>query len=317
MLAALPYDTASAGITLIGNVNADLIVREVSDLPPPGEERQVDAFELRPGGAAANCGLALAALGETPRVVASVGKDQMGAFLLERLTAFGVPTRDVNVVDAGSTGVSMAFEAPGRDRSFLTFLGCLASFEATMVPLDALAARSVLLGGYFLLPALRGAGAADLLGTARANGATTYFDPGWDQSGWTASTREELSRLLPLVDVSVPNAAEAIGITGAEDPSEAAALLQGMQAPGGWAVVKLGREGCVAAGPDGAQVTSPAPTVTVLDSTGAGDAFNAGLLAARQEGADVPQALRFAVRVASAVVGRPSSSRYPARAELA
>ncbi len=307
----------SEGITLIGNVNADLIVRDVSDLPPPGEEWQVDTVELRPGGAATNCALASAALGEAPRVVGSVGRDHMGGFLLGELTGAGLATYDVWVVDEGSTGVSIAFEAPGRDRSFLTFLGCLATFEASMVPGDALAVRSVLLGGYFLLPALRGAGASDLLGRARANGATTYFDTGWDPSGWPTSTLDELGKILPLVDVFLPNGAEATAMTGAADPREAAAILQGRLAPGGWAVVKLGGEGSVAVGPAGAEAASPAPTTAALDATGAGDAFNAGLLSTMHAGADVPQALPFAVRLASAVVGRPSWDRYPSRADLA
>ncbi len=307
----------SEGITLIGNVNADVIVRDVSDLPPPGEEWHVDAVDLRPGGAAANCGLALAALGDAPRVVGSVGDDPLGAFLLGKLTSAGLSNRDIRVVDEGSTGVSIAFEAPGRDRSFLTFLGCLATFEASMVPDDALAARSLLLGGYFLLPALRGTGAGDLLRIGRANGATTYFDPGWDQSGWPTSTLDELARILPLVDVFLPNGAEATEITGVDDPREAAAILQAMLAPGGWAVVKLGHDGSAAAGPAGARAASPARTTTVLDSTGAGDAFNAGLLSAMHAGAGVPEALVFAVRLATEVVARPSSDRYPTRAELA
>ena len=305
-------------ITLIGNVNADLIVRDASELPPPGEEWTIDAVTLRPGGAAANCGLASAALGEAPRVVASVGGDRIGAVLLEELAAGGVATGDVRVEEDQATGVSIAFEAPGRDRSFLTSQGCLATFEASMVPDDALTARFVLLGGYFLLPMLRGAdGAAGLLRTARANGAVTCFDPGWDPSGWPASTRDELAAILPLVDVLLPNAGEAAGITGSDGPREAARKLQALLAPGGWAVVKLGRDGCVAAGPGGAEAASPAPAATVIDSTGAGDAFNAGLLAAMAAGADVPGALGFAVRVASAVIGRPSHDRYPAIAELA
>lgn len=307
---------ASDGITLIGNVNADLIVWEVVQLPPPGEEWEVDRVELRPGGAAANSGLALAALGEAPRVVGSVGDDRVGAIVLDELVAAGVATRDIHMVEGESTGVSIAFEAPGRDRSFLTYSGCLATFEASMVPDDALAVGTVLLGGYFLLPALRASGTADLLRRARAQGARTCFDSGWDPAGWPASTRDELRRLLPLVDVFLPNAAEAASITGADDPRAAAAILQAELPPGGWAVVKLGREGCLACGPEGAEAASPAPTTTVLDSTGAGDAFNAGLLAALVDGADVPAALPFAVRVASTVVGRASSYRYPTRAEL-
>ncbi len=303
-------------ITVIGNVNADLIVRDVSELPPPGEEWEVDAVELRPGGAAANCGLALAALGETARVVGSVGRDRIGALLLEQLIAAGVATADVRIEQGQATGVSIAFEAPGRDRSFLTSLGCLATFDASAVSEDALTARLVLLGGYFLLPALRGSGAADLLRRARAHGAMTCFDPGWDPVGWPPSTLGELAGILSSVDVFLPNGAEAAAIAGAQDPREAARRLQAMLASGGWAIVKLGAEGCIAAGPEGAETASPAPTTTVVDSTGAGDAFNAGLLAAMREGADVPEALGFAVRVASAVVGRPSVGRYPTRAEL-
>lgn len=304
------------GITLIGNVNADLIVRDASELPPPGEEWQVDAIELRPGGAAANCGLALAALGERPRVFGSVGDDRIGAILLEELTSAGLATEDVRIEAGAATGVSIAFEAPGRDRSFLTFPGCLATFDASMVPADGLAARLVLLGGYFLLPGLRGHDAARLLGGARATGAVTCFDPGWDPAGWPSSTLDELAGILSSVDVFLPNEAEAAAISAAQDPRQAARRLQAMLAPGGWAVVKVGVEGCIAAGPGGAEAASPAPTTTVLDSTGAGDAFNAGLLAAMNSGAEISDALSFAVRVASAVVGRPSSSRYPTRAEI-
>jgi sugar/nucleoside kinase (ribokinase family) len=206
--------------------------------------------------------------------------------------------------------------APGRDRSFLTSLGCLATFDASMVPDDALAARLVLLGGYFLLPSLRGAGAIDVMRRARAEGAMTCFDPGWDPAGWPETTRDELAEILPLVDVVVPNAAEAAAIAGVADTRRAARLLQGMLATGGWAVVKLVAEGCVAAGPEGAEAASPAPVESTTAVVGAGDAFNAGLLAAMAGGAPIPDALDLAVRVASAVVGRPSTDRYPAHADL-
>ena len=306
----------AAGITLIGNVNVDLIVRDVSALPPPGEEWSVDTVELRPGGAAANCALALAALGETPHVVGTVGDDRFGTFLLEELTRAGVVTEALRVAAGEATGVSIALEAPGRDRSFLTFTGCLATFDAAAVPPEALGARLVLLGGYFLLPRLRGGGAAGLLRTAREAGAVTFFDPGWDPAGWPPETLAELEAVLRETDVCLPNRDEATAMTGIADPRAAARSLQARLAPGGWAIVKLGRDGCVAAGPGGAEAASPAPATAVADSTGAGDAFNAGLLAELAAGATMAEAMSFAVKLASAVVGRPSSDRYPPRSAL-
>jgi sugar/nucleoside kinase (ribokinase family) len=83
-------------------------------------------------------------------------------------------------------------------------------------------------------------------------------------------------------------------------------------------VVKLGPRGCFAAGPDGAALSAPAPAVRVGDSTGAGDAFNAGLIAALAADASWPEALGQATALASAVVSRRSGERhaFPNRSEL-
>ncbi len=77
----------------------------------------------------------------------------------------------------------------------------------------------------------------------------------------------------------LPNEAEARAIAGDGDVRSAARTLQG--ASGGWVVVKLGARGCLAVGPDGAELSASAPAVAVAaDTTGAGDAFNAGLVTA-------------------------------------
>jgi ribokinase len=77
-------------VAIIGNVNVDLIVRSATTLPPPGQEWEIEAVEMRPGGAAANAGLALAALGIPVRVVGAVGDDAFGAMLTDRFDACGL-----------------------------------------------------------------------------------------------------------------------------------------------------------------------------------------------------------------------------------
>jgi sugar/nucleoside kinase (ribokinase family) len=118
--------------------------------------------------------------------------------------------------------------------------------------------------------------------------------------------------LLPSVHVFLPNEAEAHALSGIGDSVHAAArALQAIS--GSWVVVKLGARGCLAVGPDGAELSAPAPEVPVVDSTGAGDAFNAGLVAAVAEGQDWPQALRAATGLATAIASRPSDARYAPR----
>jgi sugar/nucleoside kinase (ribokinase family) len=75
-------------------------------------------------------------------------------------------------------------------------------------------------------------------------------------------------------------------------------------------VVKLGSSGCLAVGPDGIEIAVPAPAVTVVDTTGAGDAFNAGLVHALAQRASWREALTMATRFATTVVSRPSDNRY-------
>jgi sugar/nucleoside kinase (ribokinase family) len=301
-------------LAVVGNVNVDLLAWPASDIPPPGAERAVDRIDLRVGGAAAIAGATLARLGEDVLVAGCVGDDALGGFAIEELRGYGVDTEHVRRIDGAGTGTSIAFEAPGRDRSFLIFLGSLAAFEPSMIPEEAVRASFVLCCGYFNLPSMRGWPTADLLRLVREAGGTTLLDTGWDHDGWPDATGAEIGSLLPLVDVLVPNEGEAEQLAGEADPLAAAVALA--ERSGGWVVVKLGRAGCLAANARGDVHRIDAPDVEVVDTTGAGDAFNAGLMSALRAGREWPDALRTAVMVASTVVSRPSSDRYPGRDDL-
>lgn len=305
--------TAHPDVTVIGNVNLDVIVRGATGLPPPGEEWFAEGASLRPGGAAANAALALAALEVPARLLGCVGADGAGRLVLDALASGGVAVDDVAALPDAPTGVSVAFEAPGRDRSFLTFSGALARFDEAMVPDDAFHVRSVLVCGTFLLTGLGLEGTRSLLHRARAAGATVLFDPGSDPDGWHHATRAAILDLARLVDVFLPNAQEAAAITGEGNAMTAARRLQNGATS---VVVKRGADGCVVATADGDTTTVRAPAVDVVDTTGAGDALDAALIAALHDGATVAEGIAFAVRFASAVVARPSADRYPKRGDL-
>ncbi len=300
-------------VAVIGNVNTDIIARPVTDLTPPGADLLVDTIEVRVGGAAANAALALSGLGLTPRLVGAVGDDDLGAFVMDRLRAVGL-AEDITVLPAVPTGVSICIEGPDRDRTFISMRGALDSFDATMVPAEVLRSSFVLLCGYFTLASLRGRPALELLERARGEGASILLDPDIDAEGWSPASRREIHDLLPLVDGFLPNEHEAMGLAGLDDPEEAGRVLQ--RRCGGWVMVKLGKEGAMAIGPGAREIKVPVPPVRVRDTTGAGDSFDAGLLFALSQGRDWPEALSFAVRLASTVVSRPSDRRHPSLSDL-
>jgi ribokinase len=301
-----------SGISVIGNVNIDLLVWPVTELPPPGADLPVESIDLRAAGSAGNTALALASLGCVPHLIGCVGNDHFGQFILRELAAVGIE-EGVIVLPGGPTGISIAFEGPGHDRSFLTLLGNLKAFRASMIPPEALARDFVLFCGYFSLPSLRGEPIVQLLKRVRAAGGCTFFDCDWDPEGWSQESREEIAEILPLVDVFLPSEDEARGLTGLDDPVAAARALQ--EVSGGRVVTKVGANGCIAFGP-GEEHRIPAPFVQVSDTTGAGDSFNGGLLYALSDRAEWSEALRFATRLASTVVSRTSVNRYPTLEEL-
>jgi len=300
-------------VTVIGCVQVDLVLTPVADLPPTGTSLFVDDMSLRVGGAGANSALALAEVGIPPRLVGCVGDDHFGHWILSELRAHGLGD-DITVETEGRTGLTVACEAPLRDRSFLTYLGVTATASSGIVPPGALTAEHVLLCDYFCTPAIRGGPSRDLFAAARAGGATTYFDTSWDPGGWRTGTREEVFDLLPLVDVFLPNEAEACALAATGSVVEAGKRLQA--ASDGWVVVKLGARGCVAFGPGGAELESAAPAVETADTIGAGDAFNAGLVAARAAGHGWNDVLAEATAFASSVVARPSDGRHAAMASV-
>lgn len=299
---------AAGWFTVIGCVQADVVMSPVTDLPAPGGTLLTEQMTVRVGGAGANAALASVEAGMEVRLIGCLGDDQLGAWMREQLAPAGLA--DELVVMAGETsGLTVVLESAERDRTFLTYLGVNARWEPAMIPDDSLTCQNLLLCDYFVAPRLRGDAARQLLETARARGGRTFFDTSWDADGFSAQARAEVHWLLPSVDVFLPNEVEVCALADRPgDPAEAARVLQAIS--GGWVVVKLGPSGCLAVGPDRSEIAVPAPVVAVADTTGAGDAFNAGLVHALSLDASWSEALEAATRFASEVVSRPSAGRY-------
>jgi argininosuccinate lyase len=298
---------------VVGNVQLDVLASPVHRLPVPGGDDVIDHIAVRPAGAAGNVSLALAALGVDHRLFGAVGDDQAGRWVARELQGLGVGG-DLQVVAGEETGVSIALEAPGRERAFITAHGVLTGYGVGALPDDVTAADFLLLTGYFSMPGFRGEGTKRLLRDARAQGAFVGLDTGWDPEDWNGPGAAEVLDLLPFLDLFLPNEPEALALTGTPTAERAIEVLA--QRCAGWVVLKLGERGVLATGPSGETFSLGAPVVAAKDTTGAGDSLAAGVLAELVRGVPMEDALTTGVRVASTVVSRDSRNRYPTWDEL-
>ena len=310
---------------MLGDCNPDVLVLGVDVTPAFGQQEQlVDSISLVIGGSAAITAVAAARLGLRVALAAAVGADAAGSFMLDQLAREGVDVSAVAIRDGAPTGMTVALSR-GGDRAILTALGAMASLTAADVPAGLLArSRHVHASSYFLLEDSLGPGLAGILATARAAGATTSLDTNWDPSGRWGD--ERLAAAIAQADLLLPNEAEALRLSGTASLDAATRTLS---ADGRKLVVKLGERGvlCVEAaetaetGGGTAQHRISVPAVTPADTTGAGDCFNAGLIAGLLTGLALPQAAALGCAVGALSTGAPGGTagapHMPAATELA
>ncbi|HET6507787.1 MAG TPA: carbohydrate kinase family protein [Baekduia sp.] len=294
-------------VCVVGNLNADLIVRGVPALPEWGQEVAGTSHALVTSGQAGYLALGLAKLDVPTALIANVGDDHQGATILEDLRSAGVATDGVEI-SKGATGISVAAVRPDGERAFLSHFASLGELDEALIERrwsTGSAAPVLCLVGLFSIPGLDPGAGARLLTRARAEGRRTVLDTGWDPDGWSDATVAGVEEMLAATTIFLPNLDEATAITGERDPLAAARALRA-HGPD-LIVVKCGAEGSVALTADGATERMDAIAVEAVDAVGAGDSFNAAFLFAHLAGWSLRQALAFASAAAGLYVSRATA----------
>jgi ribokinase len=274
-------------VVVVGDCNPDIVLHGTDVRPEFGQhEKLVPDAVVGIGGSGSITACACALLGLRSRFIGATGDDIFGHFVLETLRDRGVDTTLCPVVSGVPTGFSVIL-SHGDDRAILTHIGTIDQLSREYLPLEELAsARHVHLSSYFLLRRL----AAELPGLVdalRARGLTVSLDPNWDPTEhWDSGLRS----VIDMVNIFLPNAAEARSITGL--PETTAAALE-LARNGTLVVVKDGANGCVAAR---GSTVSPheAFPVDSRGTTGAGDVFDAGFLRGWLDGMPLKECLAYA-----------------------
>jgi ribokinase len=302
-------------VVVLGDVMVDVVAR-LSGPVAVGSDSAA-RIEWGSGGSAANVAAWLVMAGvQRPALVGRVGDDAQGAAATSELTAAGV---DPHLAVDGDrpTGTCIVLVMPDGERSMLPDAGANDALRPEDLP-DALLTRGGHLHvvGYALLREGSREAARTAIARAKSAGLTVSVDP-----SSAALLSPQFLDLAEGADLLLPNADEAAALTGARDPAKAAKKLA-KRFP--QVVVKLGEEGVLWRGRDSEgrmegtttldASTGPLPEP---DSTGAGDAFAAGLLAARMKGDPLHIGLGLASLLAGTAVhtagGRPPRGAQPIR----
>ena len=290
-------------ILVVGEINPDIVISDPDPVPVFGEvERLVGSIGMTVGSSSAIFACGAARLGLRVAFVGVAGDDPFGRFMLEAMAARGIDVSGCTLDAARPTGATVILTS-GRDRAILTAMGTIGALDVDAVPAAMLArARHVHSSCFFLQDASRER-LPGFMAAARARGITTSFDTNWDPTDrWDGGVTD----MLRACDVFLPNEAEARRIARRDDVEDAARELARIAASGRGAdgpaarsgvgsvvVVKLGSNGAIAVGPDGDLVRVAAMPVRAVDTTGAGDSFDAGFLRGWLDGRPLPDALRL------------------------
>jgi sugar/nucleoside kinase (ribokinase family) len=291
-----------------GEINVDLVLQDKTAFPVLGKEVLVQDSQLVLGSATAIMAMGLARLGTPVAFVGRVGDDVWGRYCLEDMAGRGIDLS--RVIRGGSlkTGITVSITHPG-DRALVTYLGAISALtgadvsDSAMAGLDHLHASS-----FFLQEGLR-PHLPDLFARARRAGLTTSLDTGFDPSGqWDGGLRATLRE----TDLFFPNEVELAALTGCKDPAEGLRKLDNGRTR---VVAKLGKDGAMTL--DGGRVVHvPAYPVEPVDTTGAGDSFNAGFLHRWLAGAPLVECLRLGAACgALSTLGLGGTAAQPTLAE--
>jgi len=283
--------TAEPGpIAVFGNVTLDIICKTVDDVPRHDSIAFQEAA-VTPGGCASNTAIQLAQMGEPVTLIACTGDDLAANFLEEAWQTQGVDTTFVRKIEGKATGVSIGLVDSDLQPRFIHTPGANSALGPDSLDTEALIDRGVSalhVAGYFVLPGLLSAGFAEPLARLREGGLRTSLDV---VTSPAMKEPDMLWPLLPHLNIFTCNQYEAELITGLPEFEEAARSLSDRGAQ--TVIIKLGSRGCYLF-QDGRGNHIPGMEVEgSLDTTGAGDAFAAGLLSGLCQDLDLRAACRM------------------------
>ena len=283
-------------VSVIGLYILDILGRPVVSIPERGNVAFIDEIRLTVAGTAGGTVVDTAKLGLKSLAVGAVGDDEKADFVLAALQKFGADVSAMQRLKGVPTSATILNVRPNGERPALHVRGASDHFDVPPALYDQVFdAPIVHLGGTGLLRKLDGEKSRILLTEAKKRGRIVTFD----LIAASTETIAIVEPLLPFIDYFMPSIEEACDMSGQTRPEDCAAfyLDRGAQC----CVFTLGGDGAYYAHKNGARLHVPAYKIKVVDTTGCGDAFDAGFITALHHQMEPEAAIRFAQAAAALV----------------
>lgn len=285
------FDVSSIGFYVL-----DILGRPVTHIPDGGHADFIEEIRMTVAGTAGATAVDCAILGLKTQAVTTVGSDEMGDFLVAKMEKFGVDCHLVARDSTRQTSATILPVRPNGERPALHVPGTAASFQIPPGQITAaLDARIIHIGGTGLLKSFDGAPTVELLQRAKALGRITTFD----LIQATPEAFRLVKPMLPYIDYFVPSIEEASALAGLQNPEDIAVFFKNLGARN--ILLTMGKDGVYVSPETGANFSLPAHDIAVVDTTGCGDSFTAGIIVGLTHNWPLEKCARFASAVAAKV----------------
>ncbi|MBQ7399569.1 MAG: carbohydrate kinase family protein [Clostridia bacterium] len=280
-------------VACVGILVADVMASPVDAVPERGMLSQVNSITVHNGGNAMTASINLTKMGVDAKIVGKVGADMFGTYLRSCLDKAGVDTRALKEDDKVQTSASVVLSESSGERSFLHCVGTNAVFSIDDIDYDVVGECDlVFVTGSFLMNTFDGEQTADFLKKCQEKGKTTFLDVCWDAKG---NWGKVLDVCMPYLDFFMPSIDEAVEIAGGEtDPDKIADVFMKKGVKN--VIIKLGKKGSYLrlAGQEKGKVFPIVGRHKPVDTTGAGDSFCSGFLAAYARDEEIEKCMMVA-----------------------
>ena len=273
-------------ILVVGELNVDLILNQIAAFPVIGKEILADDMELTLGSSSAIFASNISTIGASVAFLGSIGQDQFGDLVMDSLQDKKVDTKFIIRSNQFKTGATIILNY-GEERAMVTHPGAMNELKAENITEQQLCtARHLHVSSIFLQPALL-KGIINLFAKAKVCGMTTSLDIQWDpDEKWDV----DFEKLLPFVDIFLPNEKEIMAITKKDNIEQAVEKLLPFAKT---IIVKMGNKGSRAYHENKMIEADPFLNAEVIDAIGAGDSFNAGFLSQFIKNASIAKCLDY------------------------